>query len=730
MSRKRKEIDEVTQKVQNTKKEIDQLKAELEKLINSGINSTKRFPFTSVDKENVAQNVHESQQKPEARITFRNVSDVVKAQPNLKSSHVSRKDIPRLQPPSTNGTSTRNTSKSPECNKKCSYNRDEAREYIKKQKEKRKETAKLSGRSAIDAEEKKKKLKELHQKSLQLVKKNVEQKRKRSKSRESNQQTEKLAQGTTRDWCQVVSHIPDLIMPNIVVNKTNKQMNAQKTNGNLEINDKPSRKADKIEEPSISVQTKPLANTKIEISDLQNKAAIKIQSHFRGYLQRKRYNKIKEAKKQLLANVAKTTAETQTERKKDSLPDWLNPSTISHPYNFISTVKRKLNFAVKSSPDIKLKTPENSFVINAAEVKTPSQQLFQKTKDDLKEVIQKSAKANKNNNGNLWDMIAQIRATNVMKSPEMMSLKPPQGSTHSKRTVNSDSDTSKNIPDINSEASTHSSRNKISNKDTSLDTDYPTDSDFSEAKLNTDRLKHLQLQRKKLATEKEKQKSKNSSSGSSIKTVKTPSEAKTNGHKLSKSSINSFETFPGKSTITEDDILAFNVSPVRANTEKDAQEELQPPSNINLQLPKSSSRENTLKSKSTTSQDTKKHAQEELQPPSNLNLRLPKSSSTENSLKSKSTTSQESSIKTDTNYSYTSAFSVVSSKNLLTVPSLPHPDVTIYPVEETDKASSEQPVKTTSVISLKEDGDKATINTKASKIITERYLQLCTIFLG
>lgn len=708
MSHKRREIDEVTQKVQNTKKEIDHLKAELEKLINSGISSTKRSPFTNVDKENFAYNFHESQHKPETRITFRNVSDL-ETEPNQRSaqvsSHTSRRDIPRLQLPSTNGTSTRNTSKSPDCNKKCSYNREEAREYIKKQKEKRKETAKLSCKnSLIDAEVKKQKLKELHQKSLQLLKKNVELRRKRSKSRESNLQTENLAQGKNRDGCQVVSHIPDLIMTNIVDNKT-KQMHAQKTNKNHDINDKSSRRTDRVEEPSTATQIKPITSIKevsVDVCGLQNKAATKIQSNFRGYLQRKRYKSMKEAKRQMmLASVTKTTAETQTERKKDSVPDWLNPSTVSHPYNFISTVKRKLNFAVKSSPDVKLKTPEHSFDTNTV-LKTPSQQLFQKTKDELKEVIQKSAKASKSTNCNLWDMVSQIRATNVIKSPELISLKPPQENVHSKTPVNnSDSDTSRNIPNISSEASTHSSKNKHTRtivdtkNDTSLDTDYPTDSDLSEPKLNTDRLKHLQLQRKKHhsakhSKEKETQKSKNCSSTSTIKTIKSHSEANiynTDDHKLSKASIKSFEDFPGKSTLTEDDILAFNVSPLRSNTEQPVQEKLT----------------------------------EHLQPPTNLALQLPKSSSREVSQKSKSTISQDSSIKTDTkNYSYTSAFSVVSSKNLLTVPSLSHPDVTIYPMEdaeESQEAGVQEPVKTTSVISLKEDGDKATINTKVSRII-------------
>lgn len=724
MSHKRKEIDEVTQKVQTTKKEIDHLKAELEKLINSGINSTKRFPSSTVDKENLAHNFHEPVYKPETRITFRNVSDV-DTQPNLRnthvSTHISRRDFTRLQPTSADGATSRNPSKSPDCSRIRSYSRDEARDYIKKQREKRKELAKLSDKTNVkDIETRKQKLKELHQKSLELVKKNLERKRKRSKSRETVKPIESAAQEKPRNaknGAPTVSHIPDLIMTNVVDNKINPII-AQTTNKNRECSEKSSRQTDKICTKYIE---KSCSSIRVPINDRmqfvtttrgverknsferQNRAATKIQSFFRGYIQRKRYKQLKVAKKQIVAR--KTTTETQTEIKNtaETVPDWLNPSALSHPYNFISTVKRKLNFAIKSSsPEAKLRTPERSFNISAS-AKTPSQLLFQKTKDELKEVIQKSAKSSRNN-GNLWDMISKIRAADKRQSPDLIASgvqSDPQDNVHS----NSDSDTSKNIPNISSASSTHSTRNKNTHtigdtkKETSLDTDYPTQSDFSEPELNTDWLKHLQVQRKKHQThrnEKRSQKDKNSySSRSTIKTIKSSSEPnmvssnkyKTEFEKSSKNSAKSVEDFPGKSTVTPDDIIAFNVSPLRSinNDNKPVEnltETLRSPSNLNLQLAK---RDVALKSKSA-----------------------------------------DSSIKTDTrsapSYSYSSAFSAVSSKNLLSVPVLQHPDVTIYP---TEKTGLDEPVKTTSVISLKENGEKATIHTKVSELIIVKRVCYC-----
>lgn len=712
MPRQRNEIDEVTQKVQNTRKEIDHLKAELDKLIKSGINSTKPSVSAHVEKENLALNFHGSQDKSESRIIFRNVSDVDKQ--DLKSarssSHISRKDIPRPLLSPINGAASRNTSKSPTCNKKCSYNRDEAREYIKKQREKRKEQAKLSEKSHLDAELKKQKLKELHQKSLLLLKKNVEHKRKRSKSRETDVQTDNIAQGKNEDLkngCQAVLHIPDLIMTNVVDNKI-KHSTVQKINKNSEKSNNYQVSATRNIEPSISAQIfnkEQMKNVTVSRGSSRhsvverNNAAITIQSYFRGYMQRKRYKKMKEDKNQIaIANRNKATAETQTEIKSKTTPNWLNPSAVSHPYNFINTVKRKLNFAINaSSPGVRLQTPEHSFHLSTL-TKTPSDQLFQKTKDELKDVIKKSAKVEKNHNGNLWELIAQMRAADGVKSPELLVLKKShvtddvrnchENNIHSKNNVNSDSDTSNNIPNISRETSADTIVK--TKKTSSIDTDYPTDSDFSEPKLDTDRLKHLQLQPTKYTKENiEALKKKSTSSATTIKTMKSFSEPNlisSNENKLDqkspKGSTKSVDDFPGKNTITASDILAFNISPLRSMNN------------------------------------------DQLQPPTNLNIQLSKTNSKNVSPNSKSTTSHESSIKTDTqsasNNSYSSNFSAVSSKHFLSVPPLSYPDVTVYP----QKVDVEGPLKTKSVISLKEDGDKAVVDTRVSVLI-----QILSLFL-
>lgn len=666
MSQKRKEIDEVTQKVQNTKKEIDHLKAELEKLISTGINSANSFNFNAVNKENLQA----PENKPDVRIKFRHVSDVDK-QPDVRKVHQSRRTATtKLQAVPSSGSVTRNLSKSPECNRKCLYNRREAQEYIKKQREKRKEMAKLTSKENEDLEAKKLKLKELHKKSLLLVKKNVEQKRKRSKSRETIQQTENVAQERGRDIKNefpAVSHIPDLIMTNVVDNKHKKEKIAQKSNKHdCEANKKPSQccSSEKIcvEDCTYSGKTDEAQNPYIE-TEFLDEAATKIQAQYRGYQQRKQYKQMKDAKsKTIAANATKTTTETQTENKSAAIPDWLNPLTLSHPYNFISTVKRKLNFVINSSPSVKLNVPVQAS--SDVEPKTPKQESFQKTMNELREAIEKSAKSNKCGGGNLEELVAQKRAQ----------IGTDQG-VHSK---NSDSDTSKDIPNISNESSVHSIlSDKIkgsralgnSQKEYSVDTDYPTDSDFSEAKLNTDKLKDLKLQQRKdnnyvkksketvhskKPYAKEKQTSKDNSSASSIKTIKSFSESdiiSSNTSKYSSGNKQKSDLFPGKSTVMVDDIIAFNVSSSR---------------DLN---------------KSTN----EKNAAEQLQPPSNLALSFPK--------QSQSSTSQGSAVCSDHN-SYSSNFSVVSSKQFLTVPSLKHPDVSMYPAlekgEETENALSKK----------------------------------------
>lgn len=756
MSQKRIEIDEVTQKVKNTKREINHLKAELEKLINSGINSEKHFQLKTVDKENFLHNFQDAESKPETRITFRNLSDAEK-QADLRnaclSSHVSRRDVPKSHTLLSNGSSTRNASKSPECNKKCSYNKEGAREYIKKQKEKRKEQAKVSAKdSHIDAETRKQKLNDLHKKSLQLVMKNVEQKRKRSQSRETVKQTESVAQEKVRDLrnqCHAVAHIPDLIMTNVV---DNEQRNAQKLNKvtekssrtcNRETNKKGGKNSGLIKPNEIVnvpvdqrkknvTVTKEIQSPHVPVADNPYNAAVtKIQACFRGYQQRKRYNKIKNNRVQVRVAKQSATVETQTETKAE-VPKWLNPATLSHPYNFITTVKRKLNFAINTSS---LQSSKVNVAVQSSDaspkMETPKQELFQKTKNEIKEALERSAKSGKSyRSDNLWSLISQRSPLYVggLKSPEALKSQPRvevEGNAHSKTVPNSDSDTSKNIPNISSESSVHSNKTdtgkrsvtttNLKLKTNSLHTDYPTDSDRSDHKLDTDRLKDLKLERKKYPNGKIQTQASELSSRSayrkklekkpirkgnsfegSIKPLRSFSEAdviiSSNASKYTtqrKSSIKSAET---GSTVTSADIIASNLSRNGSDS----------------RVVKTSTEE---KPKSTES------ISEHLQPPSNLKLQLPKTVESMRSASHKSASSsvQGTTIQTngisDADESYSDSFSIVSSKDFLDVPPLEHPDVTVYP-EIQDVPFNE--ASTPNVISLKE-GDKVTLDTKVSK---------------
>lgn len=159
---------DLSKRILETRRQTEELKAQLQNLIDSGINSSLECKTTShshPDKENIK----ESQNKVQ----------IIKSYDTAHSQHVAKPSSSRIKLPDTKIEKQEKDSK-----KVRHYDVNKTREYIRKQKEKRLEQQKLQNEEKKKTELQKQKLQELHKKSLELVTKNVQAKRERSKSRE------------------------------------------------------------------------------------------------------------------------------------------------------------------------------------------------------------------------------------------------------------------------------------------------------------------------------------------------------------------------------------------------------------------------------------------------------------------------------------------------------------------------------------------------------------------
>ncbi|KAF7281035.1 hypothetical protein GWI33_005219 [Rhynchophorus ferrugineus] len=148
--------DAVSKRILETSRETERLKEELQNLIAAGIQGNLNLSVPSVSKSQ-----HNSSNKVQ----------IIKSYDSKHSCHP------------VNVMSSENEVLSPKKDKH--YDVQQSREYIKKQKEKRMAEIKSKKcETKIAMELKKEKLQELHQKANEIVKKNVEAKRQRSKSRE------------------------------------------------------------------------------------------------------------------------------------------------------------------------------------------------------------------------------------------------------------------------------------------------------------------------------------------------------------------------------------------------------------------------------------------------------------------------------------------------------------------------------------------------------------------
>ncbi|KRT85104.1 hypothetical protein AMK59_700 [Oryctes borbonicus] len=510
MSAKSKKVDpnHVSQRVQQTKKEIEQLKLELQKLINRGIDSERANINTITVSENKNENQsHES----------RNIPSIPLQSSAQQSSYVLKKPPPTFIPKRDYSKDEKNSEVSPK--KVKHYNVEEAREYMKRQKEKRMEKMKMQvqeSQSVID--KRKEKLKELQKKSLELVQKNVNLKRDRSRSRDRktlpetqisqneikptnrNLETKKKNIGVIKGLEENAQRVPDVIVnnikdiPSICLNKDH-DIQTEYDSKNVNIDN------------LIKFNVLPKQYT-----DLHQRAAVKIQSYYRGYRQKKLYKKsLKSRKRRLnnIINIAKPVLNAEKPKEmedptKNNVPFWLQTAIQPYPYNFITAVRKKLNLAtntpIKTSSDIGIQIS----------VEEP-EKLQIKTKEEIKKAITDSIKETGSiashkcldlSLKNIKDLhLCKEKLHNsendcdIKKHSENYFIKPPHSKPKHKKHVNlldneaSESDTSKNIPDISSESTISTTHSKNPNE-IDATSEYNLD-------INIDKLKNLKVRERK-----------------------------------------------------------------------------------------------------------------------------------------------------------------------------------------------------------------------------------------
>jgi regulator of replication initiation timing len=439
---KNKEVESVSTRVKNTKKEIEQLKSELEKLINLGAQPT----YTKSTSE-AAQ--------PEIINSVTVTVDANRREPQIKKNvpEQPKKVAPvapkKLEPAAANtspGKKTRN------------YNVAEARDYIKKQREKRAEQLKAQINVADNQVDlKKQKLKELHQKTLELVTKNVQLKRERSKSR-------------------------DKVAP-VRLDKANpRQENVSKSRQNVVSK---SRERSKQTAPSVRAKsqerTKPQNNERVSrartrgppaetvatgaekidtnllyppvvaprVDDFEKTVFVPDTAKDEPVDLNKRITSEPPQKQVLEHSIMtdaclKDTKETQTSRRNEFAgAEWMRPPpALSYPYNFINTVKRKLQCAINSPRSCVDVRVQNS-------VATPPASAA-KSREEIRQLLIKSTHSDLRS-------FASHRAPNLdLEAVENLELKNPKRldlvSKNLFTNYDSESDTSKNIPEISSES--------------------------------------------------------------------------------------------------------------------------------------------------------------------------------------------------------------------------------------------------------------------------------------
>lgn len=405
--KKNQEAAFVSDKVAKTKNEIEQLKAELEQLISRGITERKcNFQESPADESfHTGTEVRDIKAK-----TFKdNIADILYN--NGSEAEKIIVPLPKFKPA--------DKSEVLQPKKVRHYNQDVAREYIKKQREKRREEMINKRKDGVSiADLRKQRLQELREKSQKLLTKNVN----RARSKERNEGITTAAKiyrvDTSSERKEVVESVPQL-----------ECVSSQRT---------------------LRARS-PLTFDVLETTEIDKEvAATKIQALFRGFQHRK---SIREAKKSEPTKEL-VCKEVQTNLYESPKPVSL-PEVVPYPYNFISAVKRKLNLVAQQAK-------ENASVVLESPVRRSP---------DLKSFL-------------------SDKCLNLdVKSIEHLTLR--KSNTGLENGCASESDTSKNIPELSSESSADTNM-LHSNKRAHSDTDEDL-----RLRINMDRVKKLRLRQRK-----------------------------------------------------------------------------------------------------------------------------------------------------------------------------------------------------------------------------------------
>ncbi|XP_018331162.2 uncharacterized protein LOC108741049 [Agrilus planipennis] len=556
------EIDLVSKKVIKTKQEIENLKLELQKLINTGLCSENEN-LTKTDVKQVEKLSCNGQEPPpnntHCDINKRNHEKYATVgRENILLKYNKSANLPKIHQVSSNITTrfnyvslkkykaSNNENNKIDCQKKKNeYNKEKAREYIKKQREKRAEQMKVKikeTQNEIDL--RKKKLKELHEKSLQLVSKSVKQKRRKSQSYEKKVTASENKQPSTcqnKLICNLLPRVPnicELEEPKHNFNKEDREVSVDQF-GYIS-----KRKENEVTQLNSHLESHcktdtGLLESNVKRDELLCNAATKIQAYFRGFRQRKLYRNILTIQQNENLKEENVIQSNENNLEKSKLT-WLDvPATLPYPYNFINAVKKKLSHAVNKKVNERMDFSEFSksnvlsdhfatkrntenLTSKPAPIVENSQKHYELFNDEFNSInhvevvpsifkeIQLSESSitfwknkdisfaqpfdlhvnfsqnsiNRSNSSNsrcdLKSLVSNKCMDLDLQTIKPLSLKPLQidsqyVNNNIKREYASDSDTSKNIPDISTESSVHTRICKQAHLLHSLDSSHKTD---------------------------------------------------------------------------------------------------------------------------------------------------------------------------------------------------------------------------------------------------------------
>ncbi|KAJ8951340.1 hypothetical protein NQ318_009274 [Aromia moschata] len=515
---------DISSRILETRKQTEELKLQLQNLIDSGINSSldnnKFSDHSNVDKENLKD--------------AQNKVQIIKSYDPKYSQHVNKPSSSKAISTAKQNEKKTQLDLNKESPKKVrSYDVREAREYIKRQREKRIEQLKAQNAEKIKVDLQKKKLQELHKKSLELVTKNVQASRERSKSRDRNetvrpdqdsrtrarsysrernliggrsQSTENVKRTRSVEPARIINqgHIekrnPNLLYPpvpdymgKLQTTKSRKDYSGKKviaspksprgtqneTKISSDVGDKVDQKNSQIDQQSqLNGESLFVKSTNLGIrspekttntqSSLENRNTnlLKRQDHIVGF---QKVNVCDDCEQIIVETPIRQSYTHDIQKTNDNS----KKKPVAYPFNFINSVKRKLQDAVNSKQSVDIGI-QSSFREERQKTPEPT-----KSKEELIEIIQSSAKSSKRSD--LRSFISHKCLNLDPKTIDRLELIP-KNSGNIQKTVNgslepeSGSDTSKNIPEISSESGTSSLKQRSPNTG-----------------LNIERLNHMKL---------------------------------------------------------------------------------------------------------------------------------------------------------------------------------------------------------------------------------------------